>query len=63
MNTEEIIPMSEKAVLALLKKHLYLDVRTTSEYVGDLAGGDSLYKDCHTLRLVFAGEVISEVYL
>lgn len=63
MSTEEIIPMSEKDVLALLKKHLRLDVHTTSEYVGDLAGGDSLYKDCHVLRLMLDGEVIDEVYL
>lgn len=45
-----------------LLKNLRLEVKTTSEYVGDMTDGP-LYKDCHTLRLLIDGEVIDEISL
>lgn len=48
-------------VVAYLKANLRLDVKTTSEYTGATDG--PAYKDCMTIQLVFADEVISEVYL
>lgn len=55
--------MSRDELLAFLRENLKLDVKTTSEYVGDMHGGESLYQDRHTLKLTLGEEVISEVYL
>lgn len=47
-------------LLAVLRESLSLDVKTDSSYTGGMDGG-SLYRDVHTLQLLFDGEVISEV--
>lgn len=63
MNTRVIDPIDMQMVKEYLAQNLRLNIKTKSEYVGDLAGGESLYKDCHTLRLMLGEDVISEVYL
>jgi len=52
-----------EAILQLIAETLTIDVVTRSEYIGDMDGSGSLYKDSHTLRVLLEGEVISEVYL
>ena len=46
-----------------LKQNLRLNLKSTSEYTGDLDGSGYLYKDCHTIQLILEDEVISEEYL
>lgn len=50
-------------VAEYLRENLRLDVETTSEYTGGMDGSGSLYTQRHTVQLVLAGEVISEVAL
>lgn len=55
--------MDRDELVAFLRANLTLGVKTTSDYVGDMHGGDSLYQDHHTLTLILDGEIISEVSL
>lgn len=55
--------MNREELIEILRESVRLDVETTSEYVGDMDGSGSLYKDFHTLKLVIDGEVISQVSL
>lgn len=49
-------------VFEYLKENLVIDVRTESNYVGDM-GGTSLYKDSHTLTVYLEDEPITSTWL
>lgn len=53
----------EAELFIYLRDNLKLNLKTTSEYTGGMAGSGQMYKDCHTIQLVLDGEVISEEYL
>ncbi len=60
MTKEELNEMMK----TFIKENLTIEsrVKTTSTYVGDMSGGESLYQDTHTLTvsILLDGEVISE---
>lgn len=62
-STREIRPIDMQMVTEYLRANLSLDVKTESHYVGDMHGGDSLYKDSHTITLLLDGEEISSISL
>lgn len=53
--------INKKELFSILRDSLVLDVKTVSNYVGDMAGGDSLYQNSHAISLVLDGEIISSV--
>lgn len=50
-------------IVKLIKDNLAIDVKTESVYIGDLMGGNPLYKESHTITLEFNGEVLSVIYI
>lgn len=61
--TREIRPIDMQMVTEYLHANLRLEVRTESNYVGDMHGGESLYKDSHIITLTLAGDEISVISL
>lgn len=54
-----MLPPDAAALLAYLRENLEIKVETTSEYTG----GDPLYAQQKTIKLVLDGDVISEASL
>lgn len=52
-----------EAIKDYLKENLTLTVDTSEDYVGDMGGGNSLYKTSHVLHLWLGRDIISSVYL
>lgn len=55
--------MERDELIEFLRNSLRIEVKTTSEYTGDMDGCGSLYSDSHTVRLILDNEVISEASL
>jgi len=58
-STREIVPVDMQQVIEYLQKNLRIEVKTESNYTGDMDGSGSLYSDSHTIELVLDGDVIS----
>lgn len=54
--------MERDEIIELVRQSLRIKVETTREYTGGM-DGESLYRDQHTIQLIFDNEVISETYL
>lgn len=63
MSTREIKPVDMQMIIEFLRENLHIDVDTTSEYTGEMSGTGEMYRQCHTIKLVLNGEVISEAGL
>jgi len=54
--------MDEDALMAFLRGHLSIEVKTSSEYCGG-DGSGRMFRDAHTIVLLLDGESISEASL
>ena len=53
--------MTKQELIDFLKQELRIDVKTNSQYIGDMHGGESLYQDSHEISLILDDEVISSI--
>ena len=52
--------MSEEEIMEIIRTRLSINVKTESNYHGDMDGNGSMYRDSSTIQLLLDGEVISE---
>lgn len=55
--------MTKEELIEFIKENLELKSSTSYEYTGVMDGSGNLYKDVHTVELMFCGESISEIRL
>ena len=55
--------MTKEELIEFIKENLELKSSTSYEYTGEMDGSGNLYKDVHTVDLIFCGETISSIDL